>query len=77
MENDFIQNNIRPLLTINELAKFLNISKTTAYRLVEKQSLPFYKIGGVLRFKLSEVELYMEKCLVKSSNEIYGNIQET
>jgi excisionase family DNA binding protein len=59
------------LLTPNELAEMLKISKPTIYRLVEKRSLPFCKIGGSLRFQVKEVVAYIEKCRIKSADEMY------
>ena len=70
MDSDFTRQSISHFLTPDELADFLKVSKTTVYRLIEKRSVPFYKIGGSLRFKQSEVMEYLEKSRVKSSNEL-------
>ncbi len=48
------------LITIKDVTKLLNISRTTVYRLLEKGDIPSYKIGNQLRFKLSEIEAYIE-----------------
>lgn len=52
-------NNIK-LLSINDLAKFFNISKSTAYRIVESRKMPFYKISGALRFAEKDILKYLE-----------------
>jgi len=52
-------NNLK-LLSIKDLAKFFNISKATAYRIVEGRKIPFYKIGGVLRFAEKDILKYLE-----------------
>ena len=37
------------LLTVNEMMKFLKISRPTAYRYIEAKKFEVYKIGGGLR----------------------------
>lgn len=44
-----------------ELATFLNVSRPTVYRLIERRLIPFYKIGGSLRFKMQDILDYVEK----------------
>jgi len=55
----------RQLIDINDLAKLLNISKTTAYRFIGNRKIPFYKIGHSVRFSLNDVEKYLEKIRVE------------
>lgn len=70
METDFTQQSSIPIfLSPDQLAKLLKLSKATIYRLIEKRALPFYKIGGSLRFKQNEIMEYVEKCRIKSANE--------
>ena len=54
------ENIIKAFFTPDELAKFLAISKTTVYRLVNRRQLPFNKVGGVLRFRKDDIERYLE-----------------
>ncbi|MBP6859095.1 MAG: helix-turn-helix domain-containing protein [Candidatus Magasanikbacteria bacterium] len=70
MDLGFIPQSIPHFLTPDNLADILGISKTTVYRLIDKRSLPFYKIGGSLRFKQSDVMEYLEKSRIKPSNEL-------
>jgi excisionase family DNA binding protein len=49
-----------PLLTIEEVAARLAISKTGVYRLVARRALPCYRLVGVLRFDADEVEAYLK-----------------
>ena len=58
-------NNLR-LLSINDLVKFFNISKPTAYRIVEGRKIPFYKINGCLRFSEKDILKYLEDNRVES-----------
>ena len=43
-------------LTTKDVAKMLKISLITVYRLAEKGQIPCYRIGGLWRFKESEIE---------------------
>jgi len=52
------ENRIKAFLTPKELADLLIVSVPTVYRLVEKRQIPFYKIGGGLRFKLEDFETF-------------------
>ncbi|WP_394700273.1 helix-turn-helix domain-containing protein [uncultured Desulfosarcina sp.] len=47
------------LITPDELKQILRISKTGVYRLVEKRSIPFYKVSGSLRFERNDVLEYL------------------
>jgi excisionase family DNA binding protein len=47
------------LLTLDEVADRLRVSKTTVYRLVETRRLTFYKIGRSLRFTEEDVVSYI------------------
>jgi excisionase family DNA binding protein len=58
------QNIDKCFLSPQELAVFLNISVKTVYRLIEKRLIPFYKIGGSLRFRKEDVEEYLTKSLI-------------
>ena len=49
------------LLKVDELADYWKISKPTVYRLVEKRSIPFHKIGGSLRFSKADIDSYMQQ----------------
>lgn len=56
------------LLTIQELARTLRISRTGAYRLVERRDLPFYKVGGALRFERGDVLEFLRRGRVESKH---------
>jgi excisionase family DNA binding protein len=51
----------RDLLTVEGLAAEFRISKMGVYRLVERRALPFYRVGGVLRFDRRDVEEYLRR----------------
>lgn len=49
------------LLTIEELAEYLKISKHTLYKMVEKGKLPALKIANQWRFKKGKIEKWLEE----------------
>lgn len=58
--------NMNNLITPEELASLLRMSKPSVYRLIEKRKIPFHKISGSLRFKLSDVEKYINDARIDS-----------
>jgi excisionase family DNA binding protein len=49
----------RKLLTLDEVAELLRVSKTSVYRLVERRVLRFYRVSGLLRFDQVDVEAFL------------------
>ena len=52
-------NTLPNMLTPDDLAVFLRISKTGVYRMVEKRQIPFYRVGKSLRFAKNDVLSYL------------------
>jgi excisionase family DNA binding protein len=44
------------MLTLDELCEWLNITKRHARKLVERDAIPYRKVGHLLRFPESEIE---------------------
>lgn len=47
------------MLSVQEVAKRLNVSKQSIYRLIEDKQLPAYRIGNILRIKKKDVEQFL------------------
>ena len=62
METNTNTNTMKP----EDLAKLLNLSKRTVYRLIEKRQIPFLKVYGRIRFKPEDVENFMESARVEA-----------
>lgn len=71
-----IGSSVKSLITPDELSKLFSISKSSIYRLVDNRSLPFYKIGGNLRFSLSDVDNYLSDAKVEPIEKQYEYIQK-
>jgi excisionase family DNA binding protein len=49
-----------PLLTANEVASFLNVSKITIYEWAQKGKIPAFRIGHHWRFRRQEIEAWLD-----------------
>ena len=49
------------LITVKELSESTSIKKSTLYLWVSARKIPHYKIGQIIRFKLEEVEEWLEE----------------
>jgi excisionase family DNA binding protein len=49
----------RKLLTLDEVAALLRVSKTSVYRLVERRAVRFYRVSGLLRFDHADIEAFL------------------
>ena len=49
------------LILLPELIAYLKVSKWTVYRWIREKDLPVYKIGGLNRFKKSEIDEWIMK----------------
>lgn len=63
---DFIESlsmakQIDDILTIDELAAYLKISKSTLYKLVREGKIPSQKIGRHWRFRKKAIDQWLEK----------------
>lgn len=46
-------------LSVEEIAKYLGVSKETVYRRLESKSIPAHRIGKLWKFKPSEVDRWV------------------
>lgn len=48
------------LMNINDLSGYLQIPICSIYGMVERKEIPYIKIGRLIRFKMSEIESWLE-----------------
>lgn len=51
----------KEFLNLEKAAKFLDVSKSTLYKMTSKKKIPFYKRGKQLRFKLADLDGWIEE----------------
>jgi PTS system nitrogen regulatory IIA component len=49
------------LLTVDEVARYLRIPRTTVYDLAQRRRLPAFKVGRHWRFKRVRLEAWLEQ----------------
>ena len=53
------------LLTPQEIADVLGVSKSTIYQWTHQEYIPHVKIGRFVRFRQSQVEKWLKKCEIR------------
>ena len=53
-------NQTTELMTPEEVAEMLKISKAGVYRLINKRAIRFYKVMGSIRFKKSDIVSFLD-----------------
>jgi excisionase family DNA binding protein len=51
---------LEELISPKELCKLLKVSETWPYKMIQRRRLPYYKIEGVVRFRRSDIEAFLE-----------------
>jgi excisionase family DNA binding protein len=61
--SDFEANRGNPsrVMTVNELADFLRVHRSTVYRLLKTNSLPAFRVGSDWRFNTETVNEWMQR----------------
>ncbi|MDO8514233.1 MAG: helix-turn-helix domain-containing protein [bacterium] len=60
------QNFIIELLTIKDVAELLKVSQSSIRRLQQGRHLPFFKVGGSVRFAKTDIFEYLKKGRVEA-----------
>jgi len=53
--------------TVAQLARLLQLTEMTIYRMVHRGDLPCYSIGRVKRFRQGDVEAFLKRCRVPAA----------
>ncbi len=48
------------LLDVQQLSEMLNVKPKTIYDWTHKEKIPYYKLGGSLRFNLEEIQKWIK-----------------
>ncbi len=55
------QKNRTEIMTVRDLAEYLQCHQSTIYRLVKRGEIPAFRLGGDWRFKSDQIERWMEQ----------------
>ena len=55
-----MRTSVDPLMTIDEVAAYMQVSRFTVYRLAKGQALPATKIGRQWRFQKEEIDQWIK-----------------
>ena len=54
-------------MTLSQLAEYLQLGKSTVYKMVQKGEIPAVKIANQWRFKKEEIDKWINKTKVKQT----------
>ena len=63
-----IEVSIMEFITIRDISKYLKVKESTLYSWVHNGSIPFYKLNGLLRFDMDEIETWVKASKPMSCN---------
>jgi excisionase family DNA binding protein len=63
------------MLTLDELCSWLNITERHARKLVERDAIPYRKVGHLLRFPEAEVDEWCRP-IPKTATTVIGHVAE-
>ncbi len=49
------------IMTVKEVADYLKVNDRTVYRMAAASTIPAFKVGGSWRFKLTEIEKWIQE----------------
>jgi len=55
------ERNMNAVITVREVAEYLNVDAKTIYRMVQRGDLPGFKVSGAWRFKREDIDKWIEK----------------
>lgn len=59
-DNNAVNNELERWSSLDEVSKHLGVSKDTIRAWIKKDTIPHYKVGRQYKFKLSEVDTWIE-----------------
>jgi len=55
------------LMTLSQLAEYLQLGKSTVYKMVQKGEIPGIKIANQWRFKKEDIDKWLNKTKIKQT----------
>lgn len=51
--------------TVEDVAAYLSVKKSTIYSWVSDKKIPYFRRGGLVRFRQDDIDAWMESCKVE------------
>jgi excisionase family DNA binding protein/PAS domain S-box-containing protein len=67
-----MQKREKPLLTVKDVAAYLQVNQTTIYRLLRRADIPAFKLGGDWRFNLESIDAWRLEAEARSAGRRKG-----
>jgi excisionase family DNA binding protein len=67
---------IKQIVTVRDLARYLHCHQSTIYRLVNRGQIPGFRLGGGWRFKIDDIDHWCRRAAVNrgSSGSAHASI---
>ena len=62
-----------PWVSVEDVAKHLGVARDSVYRWIESRGLPAHKVGRIWKFKLSQVDAWVEAGGAKADEQEGGD----
>jgi len=53
------------LMTVEQVAAYLGIKHRTIYDKVQRETIPFTRVGGLLRFRKADIDAWLDENTVR------------
>ncbi len=60
---------VETYMTINGLSEYIKLATGTIYNKIARNEIPYFKIGGAVRFKKSEIDNWVKVLRPKNFNQ--------
>ena len=61
-----------PWVSIDAIARHLDVSKDTVYRWIDQRGMPAHKVGRQWKFKISEVDAWVRAGKARAKEILHG-----
>jgi len=52
---------IKPIITLKEVANYLDVSRMTIYRFIKKGKIPVSRVGNQYRFRKAKIDEWLDR----------------
>lgn len=67
----------KPWVSVEEVAKHLDVAKDSVYRWVDSRGLPAHRIGRILKFRISEVDGWVKSHRSSTAGDVTNDKTKT